>query len=305
MTRTRQRGVAIVLAMGVMALAALAAGAMLASQSTWSREVELNGDHVQAQSLVRAGVDWARAVLSDDRRNGNVDYLGEPWALQLPPMPVDNGELAGHIADAQGRFNLNDLAAGGKTDVIELEHFRRLLAILDLPSGLADALADWIDADGVPQPNDGAEDSYYGSLQPPYLAANRPLTDLSELALVRGFDDGVRARLAPFVSALPRFTPVNVNTAPPEVLAAIADGLDLDSARALVAKRDRAFFRTVADFTAALPSGVTAPARDISVATSFFLADVRVTLGGARARGRALLDREGVGWPSIVWSKVL
>jgi general secretion pathway protein K len=280
MTRTRQRGVAIVLAMGVMALAALAAGAMLASQSTWSREVELNGDHVQAQSLVRAGVDWARAVLSDDRRNGNVDYLGEPWALQLPPMPVDNGELAGHIADAQGRFNLNDLAAGGKTDVIELEHFRRLLAILGLPSGLADALADWIDA-------------------------NRPLTDLSELALVRGFDDGVRARLAPFVSALPRFTPVNVNTAPPEVLAAIADGLDLDSARALVAKRDRAFFRTVADFTSALPSGVTAPARDISVATSFFLADVRVTLGGAQARGRALLDREGVGWPSIVWSKVL
>ncbi|MGA8050594.1 MAG: type II secretion system minor pseudopilin GspK, partial [Burkholderiales bacterium] len=305
MTRARQRGVAIVLAMGVMALAALAAGAMLISQSTWSREVELNGDHVQAQTLVRAGVDWARAVLSDDRRMGNVDYLGEPWALKLPPMPVDNGELAGHLTDSQGRFNLNNLAAGGKIDVVQLEHFRRLLAILELPPELADTLADWIDADGVPQPNDGAEDSYYTSLQPPYLTANRPLTDVAELALVRGFDEGVRAQLAPFVSALPRFTPVNVNTAPPEVLAAIVDGLDLDAARALVAQRERVYFRTVSDFTSALPSGATSSSRDVSVASDFFDATVRVSMGGAQARGLALLDRAGPGWPAIVWSKVL
>ena len=33
----RQRGVAVVMAMGVVALAAVAAAAMLASQSTWSR----------------------------------------------------------------------------------------------------------------------------------------------------------------------------------------------------------------------------------------------------------------------------
>ena len=106
--------------------------------------------------------------------SGHIDAVGDALVA---------GEV--HVDDIR-RLELS-LAAGGKTDVIELEHFRRLLAILDLSPGLADALADWIDADGVPQPNDGAEDSYYGSLQPPYLAANRPLTDLSELALVRGF----------------------------------------------------------------------------------------------------------------------
>ena len=50
---------------------------------------------------------------------------------------------------------------------------------------------------------------------------------MAELALVRGFDDGVRARLRPFVTALPRFTAVNANTASPEVLAAVVEGLGL------------------------------------------------------------------------------
>ena len=84
--RARQRGVAIVLAMGVVALAAMAATAIMVTQSTWARRSELTSDHVQAQLIIKAGVDWARAVLSDDRRASNVDHLGEPWALRLPPM---------------------------------------------------------------------------------------------------------------------------------------------------------------------------------------------------------------------------
>ena len=84
--RTRQSGVAIVLAMGVVALAALAATAIMVSQSTWSRQVELSAGHVQAQLIMQAGLDWARAVLSDDRRASTVDHLGEPWALRLPPL---------------------------------------------------------------------------------------------------------------------------------------------------------------------------------------------------------------------------
>ena len=47
--RTRQCGVAIVLAMGVVALAAMAAAAIMVSQSTWARQVELTTDHVQAR----------------------------------------------------------------------------------------------------------------------------------------------------------------------------------------------------------------------------------------------------------------
>src|SRR3954465_14143007 len=105
-----QSGVAVVLAMGVVALAAIAAAAMLASQSTWARHAELTAEHAQAQALVQAGIDWSRALLGDDRRVSSVDHLGEPWAMRLPPVPVENGELAGQIDDQQAAFNLNNLA---------------------------------------------------------------------------------------------------------------------------------------------------------------------------------------------------
>lgn len=292
------------LAMGVVALAAMAATGIMVTQSTWARRSELTSDHVQAQLIIKAGVDWARAVLSDDRRVSTVDHLGEPWALRLPPMPVDNGKLAGYIEDQQGAFNLNNLVNDGKVNLTQLAYFRRLLTILDLPAALADALADWLDADSEPQPRGGAEDSYYLGLERPYLAANRPLIDVAELALVRGFDGSVRARLRPFITALPRFTAVNVNTASPEVFAAIVEGLNLDGARALVAKRERAYFRDNADFLSRLPNGAAVPIDDIAVSSAYFMATIHVTIGGAVADGTALLAREDIRWPAIVWRKI-
>jgi len=303
--KDRERGVAIVFAMGVVAFAAMAAVAIVMSQSIWSRQAELSAGHVQAQAVLQAGADWARAVLSDDRRISNVDYLGEPWSLKLPPMQVEGGELEGHIEDQQGKFNLNNLVTDGKINLVQLDRFRRLLSILSLPDKLADALADWVDQDNVPQPQAGAEDQYYLTLDPPYLAANRPLTDLGELALVRGFDDNVRARLQPYVTALPGFTAVNVNTAPAEVLAATIDGLDLATAQSLITQRDRAYFRSTGDFLKRLPGGGAVPAGDISVSSGYFLATLRVTIGGAQARGEALLSRGNAGWPVIIWRKYL
>ena len=276
----RQQGVAIVLAMSVVALASLAATAMLVAQSTWSRQIELNAGRAQSQLILQAGLDWARAVLGDDRRTSNVDHLGEPWALQLPAMPVENGSLAGRIEDQQARFNLNNLLRDGKINPAQLASFRRLLTILAMPPALAEALADWINA------------------------GSRRLVDVDELALVRGFDNGIRARLHPYVSALPRFTAVNPNTAPPEVLAAVIEKLSLDDARALTAQRERAYFRDPSDFFGRLPAGLIVPAESIAVTSDYFLATLRVNIGGAQARGEALLAHGKTGgWPAIVWRK--
>ena len=269
------------LAMGVVALAALTATAMMVSQSTWSRQAELSTGHVQAQLLIQAGLDWSRALLSDDRRASIADHLGEPWALQLPPIPVENGTLAGRIEDQQGKFNLNNLLRNGKLDSAQLARFVRLLSILGLQPALAGTLADRLEASGG------------------------PLTDTADLALVRGFDERVRARLRPFVAALPRFTAVNANTASPEVLAAIVEGVDLDRARAIVAQRERAYFRDFSDFFRQLPPGLIVPTEDISVGSSYFIATMHVKLGGAQARGTALLARgNDGGWPVVLWSKM-
>lgn len=302
MSAHRQGGVAVVLAMAVVALAAVAATAIMVAQSAWARQSKLELDHKQAQLLVLAGVDWARAVLGEDSRTSSIDHLEEPWALRLAPLPVDNGRLEGFIEDQQGRFNLNNLVKDGKVNPDQLARLRRLLSQLDLPVGLADKLADWLDADDESLPQ-GAEDGYYLALQPAYLSANRPLLDLAELARVAGFDAGTRERLRPFVTVLPGFTAINVNTAPAEVLAVAIAGLDIDGARALVAKRERAYFRDSADFQSRLPVGVTVANEGIAVSSDYFVASVRVVIGEAEAHGEALLTRHGNAWPASIWLK--
>lgn len=304
-SKQSQAGVAVVLAMGVVALAAMAAMAMLITQNTWARHSELSTDRTQAMLVVTAGIDWGRAVLGDDRRISSVDHLGEPWALRLPPMIIENGKLTGYLEDQNGRYNLNNLVRNGQINTVQLEYFQRLLSNLGLPGTLARSLADWLDADGDMTPQGGAEDGYYMALSPPYLAANRPLTDVAELALVRGFDESVRARLAPFITALPRYTSVNVNTAPAEVLAAVVEGLPLQEARAIVTRRDRTYARNPADFRLMLPRDAKFAENDVTVSSDYFIAHVHVTIGGAEANGAALLARQGGDWPTVIWRKVL
>jgi general secretion pathway protein K len=220
-------------------------------------------------------------------------------------MPVENGELVGSIDDQQGLFNVNNLLTDGKVNSMQLARFQRLLSLVGLPSALAEALVDWIDEDDKPQPKNGAEDDFYLALDPPYRPANRPMIDIEELALVRGFDSRVRAQLAPFVTALPGTTGVNVNTAPAEVLAIMVDGLDLDPARVLVARRNTSYYRANADFIAQLPKDATVPAQDIRVGSDYFLATMRVHSGGAQVSGKALLERQDPArWPTVIWRKI-
>src|ERR1019366_1355014 len=194
-----------------------------------------------------AGIDWARAVLADDAATSTTDYETEMWTLRLPSMPVENGEVIGVIEDRQGLFNLNSIVRNGISSAPDIVKFQRLLSFLNLPAELAISLADWIDADSQAQPGGGAEDGYYLSLPTPYRAANRPLEELGELARVKGFDSRVIAKLKPFVSVLPTIGAINVNFAPAEVLASVADNMSLSEARMIVLQRRGNPFKDIAD----------------------------------------------------------
>src|SRR5206468_1245391 len=85
--------------------------------------------------------------------------------------------------------------------------------------GLADALADWTDADDVPRPR-GAERDWYLAQTPPLVPRNAPFASVGELALVRGIDAAALARLRPFVTVAGEHA-VNPNTASREVLLAV------------------------------------------------------------------------------------
>jgi len=309
--RPRQRGAAVILALLTVALVAGLAAAAVGDLGVAMDQVTGRHDQAQARQLARGAVDWARNVLAEDARGSTVDHLGEAWAVQVPPTPVEEGELAGEIRELSGRLNLNNLVQTDGPDAIEIEQFQRLLASVGVGDAeaisLTAALLDWLDADEEPRLPGGAESSWYSAQTPPLRAANSPLAAVAELSQIRGFSPALVARLTPFVAALPAGSRINVNTAPAEVLVAAAPGLGLDTARVLVAERGRAWFKDVADFEARLKSRSPDANPDVSrLATTsrHFLVTGRARFGVAMVRMEVLLDRSQ-NWPTIVWQKLL
>ena len=301
----RERGAVVIVAMLIVALAATAASLMLQQQDSAIRQLEAARDYEQARWLLNGGAQWARVILRADARSSTIDHGGELWASGLPPTDIEQGQLSGEIRDQQGLFNLNNLVRDGKSSVRDIAIFKRLLQTIGLRVDLADAIADWIDADSDLQSPEGAEDAYYLSLATPYRTANQPMSAIEELLRVRGCDKATVALLQRFATVLPRRTPVNVNMAPPEVLAAIVDGLTLPEAQVLASNRRTRPFLGRDDFRTRLPrTELNVDNEDFSIDTQFFLVQGRAKVGKANLRMQALVQRNGVTLPSILWQNM-
>ena len=292
----KTEGAALITAMLIMALVSIVAWDLAAHQHIDIRRTANLLDYDQALLYTQGMEAWAAQILVRDAAQGSsVDYLGEDWSMRLPPLPVDGGVLTGELVDQQGLYNLNNLLNKGTIDPAEEVRFRRLLAVLALPTELADALADWLDLDQERRFPGGAEDQDYLLATPPYRAANAPLRSVSELRLIKGFTAENYRRIAPFVTALPERTPINVNTAPLPVLLALAQGLRLNDAEALVEGRGGQGYRDVQSF-AQQPAMVNHVAdlslgTGISVGSHWFLAHGRATIGHLSVEFYSLLFR--------------
>jgi len=234
--RRRQSGVAIITAMLLIAMGTITMVAIGSRQQLDMHRERNEGIIQQARAFGVSGERFAAALLYRDVKAGlreNTDSFDDDWAQTIPPVPIDNASIQGCIVDMQGRFNLNNLIdAEGKRVDFYYEQLKRLLAELNIEQVKADAILDWVDEDFNATIPEGAEDDYYAGLTPAYKAANSPFVSVSELQLVKGFSSAVPEEhddyelMLPHISALPIAsgpTPVNVNTATPEVLASLSD----------------------------------------------------------------------------------
>jgi general secretion pathway protein K len=303
-TRSKIRGAAVVMAMLLAALAATIAATLLWQQQRWIGDHQHRRDQVQAQALAMAGVQWTRQIVFENAPAGNIVHLGQPWALRLPAMPIENGSISGYITDAEARVNINNLSQSATLAAPTRAILQRLFATLSMPTTLINAIGDWVDADDTTSDPGGAEDAWYLSQTTPGLAANGPARRVGELLLVRGLSPAAMTVLRPFIMTLDAPTAINVNTAPAEVLAASVAGLDAAAATVLVASREKAPFASLSDFRSRLPRpDLVVDETVVDVKSDWFEVSIEAHQGDTVARARALLKRSIVPaqWPAVVW----
>ena len=294
----RQRGVALLLALLIVALAALIATRLFELTGSGIARGESQARLQDAYLLAQGMEDFALVLLRRDQDLGDgIDTRNDAWARPLPPLPVPGGRVGGVLIDLDGRFNLNTLVRNGARDPVAQARFSRLLAALELEPALADAVSDWIDVDNQVSAQ-GAEDLDYLRADPPYRAANRPFVHVSELRRIKGVDPEVYQRLAPEVSALPADVGVNVNTLSKAGMMSLADGISVDLAGQLL-RGGKAQYRSMTELVDALnQAGVVldpASIQDLKVSSRYFLARADVELAGRVFSFFSLMQRTGGG----------
>src|SRR5207244_9539320 len=97
------------------------------------------------------------------------DSLDQPWAMPIPPIPLDGGYVSASIIDEDRKIDVNQIydVRNRRVDPQWSSIIERVLANIVVSIDLMPVLADWLDPDSVESPG-GAEGDYYLRLAPPY-----------------------------------------------------------------------------------------------------------------------------------------
>jgi general secretion pathway protein K len=315
--RGRQEGVALIIALILVALAAI-----LATKLSFDGYMErqrtvgvLAGD--QAMQFGLGAEALAADILTQQTGNPTLVTLADPWAQPTQPLPITPqsdpegepvGTLQGSLEDMQGRFNLNNLghflAGTGTTaatpDPAPVLQFQRLLVAVGLETKWAQMAQDWISANNTSSGVQAATgDSIYTQQSPPYRTGQYPMTSPSELMNLPGFGYERYRKIAPYVTALPNAaTPINICTAPSVVLESLADNLngELGNADSLANSRKTGCFPDMTTFGNIVGAkALQSLGQTIGTTSSYFRLTTRVTLGTSEFTLYSLLARTAGG----------
>lgn len=290
--RRRDRGIALLMVLLVVALASIASASLASRQYLEIRRTTNVIRANEAYFIVLGAEQWARQILRRDLKDTRTDSLQDEWAGDLSNIKLQRGQLNGRIVDLQGRYNLNNLVKKntGDSDSAEIKRFMRLLDALSIDTALAQAVVDWIDAGINPLLPAGAEDQEYLGHDTPYRTANRPMANITELFLIKGFNEEIFRQLSPHITALPVYTEVNINTASVPVIMAMIEGIGEAGAQEIVAQREAEAFNDVSE----LRSMQALEGRTIigiNVKSEYFMSEFEMKLDGVATVLTSILRR--------------
>ena len=272
----RRGGIALVIVMiAIFVLTMLAAGFAYSMKVETRLAMRANNES-ELQWLGRSGVEWAKWILAQQLMISSEPYdsRDQVWAGGPGGTGASNSPLASlpneiklgegvikrpRITDLESKWNINTCG-----EIILTRALANMGVDGSESTAVVNAILDWIDRDDQPRV-EGAESDFYQNLEPPYLAKNGPIDDISELLFIRGISEEMYLGMAvtngqggaylqrmnqfggkkqmPLFSAglADLFTPissgkVNINTASAEVLMLIP-GMDEQLAQLIVSAR--------------------------------------------------------------------
>lgn len=235
-----ERGFVLLNALALVAAFAAAAVYVLnRAESARLRQAELQGAG-QLRLYLDGFETLAMTLLRQDQQGGAVDALTDSWAAAITGVEVDRGLVSGQISDLQGRFNVNWLA--NAEDLGAEAGFVRLLAQLGLPSRLAAEITAFV------RPGGPVNSPAYAQLTPPITPQGGPVLLLEQLQDIPTLRPRHYARLAPYLSALPSDSLLNLNTVSPLVLVSLLPGANSGSLEQVLLTRRQTPFTSIEDF---------------------------------------------------------
>jgi general secretion pathway protein K len=281
------------------------------STSNAYRSAANQANQLRSYYLARSAVNVGIALLADDARKAalsntpRVDSLQSIWALPLPPLPLGGGWASLSVVDEARKLNLNQLVApNGQVNQPFADTLGRLLTIVGLdPTQIVPSLIDWLDPDSIDTPG-GAESDYYLRLMPPYEARNGPMPTIGDLRLVRGINETIFRRLQPFLTTTPSVR-ININTAPPEVLMAVAPQLQENPSalKSILEQRAEHPFDNINEVSQLIgqSNGAGALPATLSTTSDYFTVAGAGSFAGTRTYVYAVIRRTGPG-PQLLLS---
>lgn len=250
---SRNNGFALVLTLVVTALMVAVAAELIHQVYVDTAVSRGFRDGQQASLMAESGALGGARLVQQLLSSRQYSSLADAWAKPVR-QEDENGILEISATDESGRLNLNGLVLpNGEFEVFTQAALVRLGRRLQIPDSAWNALADWLDSDDQPRSN-GGESPLYATRRPAYAARNGRLNSLHELSLVNGFTPEMISRLQPLVTlhaAQPGapISPVNINTAPREVLIALDEAVDERMAERIIEERRLQPFKSAGELS--------------------------------------------------------
>lgn len=207
--RHHERGVALILVLGLISIMSTAAVFSFDSLSRLIKRNLIEQERAQARYYAVAaeqiGIQQMRDLITDRTNFGLVMAQN----LNRYDYVIGGAALTVVADDISNCFNVHALVQGSNTEGFQADpegvrHFANFLQLYGVgrkaAQAMSAALADWQDSDKVPLPG-GAESGFYAERDPAYRAPDAPVGDISELRMIADFSPDLLDALGELICA--------------------------------------------------------------------------------------------------------